>query len=317
MLDILLKLLPLFMVIVLGFICRASGLLGDRAKAWLTDGIIWLFQPVMLFHLTATVDLPDEMPVSLWAAYLGLTVALLLGTALFSVLVLRSDRQSAAVHGMGAGFGNTVMLGIPFNLSVLGTAAVFPISALVMIHAPVLIIAATLFAESGSGKTGRSLPVVAAGAVLKAFRNPLVVGITGGALYNVLGFALPEVIEPGMGWFRQITIVLSVFAIGASLSGISLAGDGRQIGLILIAKLIVHPAIMAVAVLLLFDLPPLFAAVCLLNACLPSGFNAFLFSLVYKKAEAPTASAILIGTVLSLPLYAFVAARLVDWLAVS
>src|SRR3546814_10534233 len=56
-------------------------------------------------------------------------------------------------------------------------------------------------------------------------------------------------------------------------------------------KLLVHPAIMAVFALYVFDLPPLVAAVAILTAACPAGANVFVMARQYDLYLGRSASA--------------------------
>src|SRR3546814_10708028 len=64
-------------------------------------------------------------------------------------------------------------------------------------------------------------------------------------------------------------------------------------------KLLVHPAIMAVFALYVFELPPLVAAVAILTAACPAGANVFVMARQYDLFLGRSASAVLISTALS------------------
>jgi malonate transporter and related proteins len=96
---------------------------------------------------------------------------------------------------MASCFGNTVMLGIPLGLIVLGQEAATPAAILVAIETPLLWVIASLHAEwTVRGREGVSLKVLRrVGSELA--RNPIVLSIALGALWRLTGFAMPAPVD--------------------------------------------------------------------------------------------------------------------------
>jgi hypothetical protein len=79
---------------------------------------------------------------------------------------------------------------------------------------------------------------------LKALaRNPMIYGIAIGFLFSLLGWHLPEPLAKAVNLFAASTGAISLFVIGGSLVGIQAHGMRRDITVVAIGKLLVHPLI--------------------------------------------------------------------------
>ena len=87
----------------------------------------------------------------------------------------------------------------------------------------------------------------------------------------------------------------ALFAIGASLA--SKSADRREIALWLaFAKLVLHPAAVAFAAWVLFDVPAYVAAVMIAAAARPTAGNVYILAQHYRIAPVRVSSTILIST---------------------
>src|SRR3546814_5123718 len=104
--------------------------------------------------------------------------------------VFRLDAPERPVMGMGAGFSNVVVIGLPLIAFAYGSDGLVPAILIVAFHSPVLISATTLLVEALQGRGEGSLRV--AGAIFGSLlRNPIVVGVLVGLLWGAFGFGLP------------------------------------------------------------------------------------------------------------------------------
>lgn len=180
--------LPIFGLILAGYLCRRTGRLGETAAAELNRFVVWLCLPALLFRTTASARWEE-----IW--HPGFIAAVTLPTLLlFAVTVgyrLRGRRRlvDASIDGLGAAYANTGYVGIPLSLLVLGEAGLAPALVATLIVVCVLFAIAVVCIEVGlqdEPSFARAL-----GKVFKALsRNPLVVSPLLGALWALGGPSL-------------------------------------------------------------------------------------------------------------------------------
>jgi len=118
--------LPVFGTLGLGYVAARSGVFDEAANRGLSVFVFNFALPLMLFRAIAQAELPDAMPWGyLLSYYIGAfgvyALAMLGGRVLFG---RRLGEQ--AVLGLGAGFSNTGMLGIPLVMTAYGPPAALP-----------------------------------------------------------------------------------------------------------------------------------------------------------------------------------------------
>ena len=117
--------LPIFGLILAGYVCRRSGRLGETASNELSRFVVWLALPALLFNVTATASWEQ-----LWQP--GFIASVCAGCALvFAATVALRVRKSgrlvdASIDGLSAAYANTGFLGIPLCALVFGDAGLMP-----------------------------------------------------------------------------------------------------------------------------------------------------------------------------------------------
>ena len=92
---------------------------------------------------------------------------------------------------------------------------------------------------------------------------------------------------------------MALFALGATVYGQPLKNAVGELTAISVARLIIHPALMAALFLALPGVDPLWIKAALISACLPVAANVFVLSDNYGGYVGRSASAILVTTILA------------------
>jgi predicted permease len=92
---------------------------------------------------------------------------------------------------------------------------------------------------------------------------------------------------------------VALFALGATVYGQPLRNAMGELAAISVARLIIHPVLVAALFLLIPGVDPLWIKAALLSACLPVAANVFVLSDHYGGYSGRSASAILITTILA------------------
>jgi hypothetical protein len=147
MLAVLGLITPLFGVIVLGFALGRFGYLTPGADRLLAEFGFKIAMPALLFRATSTFAPLPTSPVPLLSAYFLASATVWVVVSVLTRHVLGRPTEDAPPIAMASCFGNTVMLGIPLGLIVLGQEAATPAAILVAIETPLLWVIASLHAE--------------------------------------------------------------------------------------------------------------------------------------------------------------------------
>lgn len=286
--------LPIFGLILAGYVCRRSGRLGEAASNELSRFVVWLALPALLFNVTATASWEQ-----LWQP--GFIASVCAGCALvFAVTVALRVRKSgrlvnASIDGLSAAYANTGFLGIPLCALVFGDAGLMPAIVATLIVACLLFAVGIVLVEIGLQKEKHLLRAFAkVGRALAT--NPLLVAPVLGCTWAAFGAELPAPAARFLSLLGMAATPCALVSIGLFLAQ---KHEGRQDGAtgLVLAKLLLQPAITAFLAFGVFELPTLWASAALLLSALPTGTGPFMLASYYGRDAALVARVILLTTV--------------------
>ncbi|WP_333712001.1 AEC family transporter [Yoonia sp.] len=293
--DIFLQTLPFFMLIALGYGSGRTGFFSPEATAYLTKFVFYFALSAMLFRFSANLSLEDILDWPFVLAYLCASgVVYILAT----IVALRRGLPvtEAAVEAQCAVIGNVGFLGIPMLALLLGEAAVGPV---LMVLAVDLIVFGSLIVILITGaRDGRMSPRVLWTVTVGLAKNPMIVSITLGLLVSAYAVPIPRPVNDFLTLLGAAATPGALFAIGASLATKS-AERVAVAGWLSFNKLVLHPAAVAIAALLLFDIDPYAAGVMIAAAALPVAGNVYILAQHYGVAPQRVSASILISTAFS------------------
>lgn len=286
--------LPIFGVIMLGYVLGWRRWLAGEAAAGLANITFKLFMPAVLFTGIARAQLSDGMSPMLLLAYFGPVLVIFVAVGLVAHRLL----GRASPLGLTAAYSNNVLVGIPLVTTLLGPASLVYVFAVLVFHSLILFSLQSFYSAFGSGQK------VSGKALLKNLANPLIVGLLLGALLNISGIGLPQSVWRVADWLAQAALPCALMVLGISLSRYRLRPSVTALGLTLI-KLGLFPLLVWYISGLLPGLSEEARSVLVLLAACPSGVNVLAFAVNQEDTRA-VSSTVFLSTVLaavSLPLW--------------
>lgn len=307
MIAVFLQTLPFFALIGLGYGAGRFGGFGAAATAALTKFVFYFALSAMLFKFASQMSLGSVFSWSFVLAYL-LPCFLIYGMATTVALVRKRGIQEAAVEAQCATIGNVGFLGIPMFLMLFGEPAIGP---LMLVLAVDLIVFSSLIVIVITGsRDGRMSPAILKTVGLGLLRNPMIMSIGLGLMWSFTDWSIPA---PAMDFLNILGAAATpgaLFAIGASLAGKS--AERVSVALWLTTcKLILHPLVVAISALLIFQIDPFSATIMIAAASLPVAGNVFILAQHFGVAPHRVSASIFISTLLSVATVPFV----ISWLA--
>lgn len=300
MLAAFLTVLPIFLVIALGWAATRLRLIGEKTGEGLSDYVFVIAIPALLFRSLVSAKWPDIQPWSFWASYFGALALVWAAASLVARRAFGRSAEEAVVAGIATGYANTVLIGIPLILRVFGEEGAVPLFLLIAVHTPVTIAVATLLVESAGGAGGKAVSIAR-----KLARNPIILAILAGMAWRAFGIPLPDSAMATIKFIGDSAAPCALFAMGTALSRYGLGGEPRLLALIVALKLVVHPLAVWLLASQVFGLPPLWTAVATVLASCPAGVNAYLFAERHRVGMALASGAIAVTTVISIASISF------------
>ena len=304
MLDIAALILPVFTVVLTGFLFAFFKVLPRGVIEALSSFIFNVGVPFLLFRTMQRAELPEASPWAYWAAFFIAALLAAVFTFTITKYLSRLDAAKVGTLTIASAYGNTVLLALPLILSTVGEAGAVPLFLLLAIHLPIMTLSSTILMESLTSQKGVAVGRILKTVLLRLVTHPIVIGLSLGLIWRLLALPMPGFLGTAINMLADAAVPLALFALGASLTLYEIKGDVRSSILVMVAKMIVHPALvwgLSVA----FGLPPVWVLVNVLFAAAPPGINAFLFAQNYKAGIGAVSMACAIGTGLSVLTYSF------------
>ncbi len=307
MADIFVQTLPFFLLIGVGYVAAASGFFSEAASAALTRFVFYFALSAMLFRFSANLSFGEVYDIRFMAVYLFATTLVYL--AANAVAHWRGLKLAeSAVEAQCAVIGNIGFLGIPMLALIMGEPAVGYIMMMLAVDLLVFgtLIVVLITGSRGSAGALRALPAVMKGIIA----NPMLVSIFLGFTWSAMGWTIPPPVNEFLGYLGAAATPGALFAIGASLASRSTERLAVASWLSL-SKLILHPAMVALAVLI-WPVEPYAAAVMIASAALPTAGNIFMIASHYRVAPQRVSATILVSTAGSIVTVSLVLGWLAD-----
>ncbi|WP_128513922.1 AEC family transporter [Tabrizicola thermarum] len=294
MLSILLKTLPFFAVIGVGYIAGRTRFFSEEATAYLTRFVFYFALSAMLFGFAANLDLAAIFSWPFVFAYLLATTVVWLIVATVA-LARRTSAEEAVFEAHTGVIGNVGFLGIPMLALLLGPQAVGPV--LLVLAVDLIVFSSILTMVITGLRAGRVSMQTFGVLAIGLAKNPMIVSVVLGIAWGATGLALPGPVAEFMTLLGAAATPCALFAIGASLSGRS-AERLEVAAWLSFAKLVLHPAAVAGACWL-FGVTGYPAGVMIAAAALPVAGNVFILAQHYRVAPQRVSTAILLSTAAS------------------
>jgi len=302
--------LPLFGLILTGYLCGRFGMFSRAATNILNRFAVYLALPALMFLAMAGIEPGQDGQAGFALAFGGgIAATFALG---FALSRWRGRRVApASIEGLDASYGNVGFMGVPLCLLVFGpdglpaavVASLFTACALFLFA--VALIEADLRGGSGFGR--------AAGRVaLSLLRNPLFLAPVAGAGVALTGLPLPAPVGRFADLLGGAASPCALVCIGLFLAqeGVA-ASDAPAIGALVGLKLLFQPAVTAVLAIHVLAVPPAWSHPAVLLSALPIGSGPFTIAKLYGLKTGVTSGAILASHLLSV----VTVSLLVAWLA--
>ncbi|MGJ5179263.1 AEC family transporter [Bradyrhizobium oligotrophicum] len=302
--------LPIFALILTGFLCGWFNVFDRTATDNLNRFAVYLALPALIFTAMSKIGVEQVSQFGFIGAFCG-GIAATFATG-FVISRLRGRRvANASIEGLDAGYSNVGFMGIPMCLLVFGPDSAPASIIATLFTACVLFLFAIVVVEMDLQK-GATFGATVAKVARSLLTSPLFIAPVAGLAVGLSGFALPAP-------FLSFTTLLGGAASPAALVCIGLflaqervvTHDAASIGLLVSLKLVMQPAVTALLAFHVFAMPPLWSHSAVILSALPIGSGPFTIAKLYGLEAGVTSGSILVSHILAV----LTVSLLVAWLA--
>lgn len=306
--------IPVFLLVGLGWLSRRIGLLPQESAAALNQYVFYIAVPPLMFLSTARVDIDTVLHWQFIGAFLGGSLlAVVCGFLGWRWLRMQSPLDWTVV-ALNAVWANTVYMGVPIFYFMFGGEGALPVVIATLSTNLVFIFALAVMSElqNSAGNVLQKLRGLLSQALLK---NPVMMAPLLGMVVSISGVSLPLALLTPLEMLAPSAAPVALFALGMSLYGLPVKGAGPALGWLSFIKLIVHPLAVYLMAVWVFQLDAYWAASAVLLAALPTGAMVFVLAQQYRTRVTLSSATIMVTTLGSIVTLAVLLPYLKQWSA--
>ncbi len=290
--TILLKLIPLYFMILLGYLA-AKGL--KAQKETIAKLLIYIIIPIVIFYGAFTAEINFA---SLSLPFLFFTLACLMSLLFYGIgtLIYKQD-STKNILAFTSGTGNTGYFGLPVIYAVLGEQA-FSLATLCILGFNLYDNTLGFYLIAKGNYTAKD-------SLEKVIKLPIVYAFSLGILLNLFSVNLGDIAITTIGHFKGAYTLLGMMIIGMGLATVRLQHlDLKFISLTFLAKFIIWPLVIAGVIFLDQSVLHLYGTsiyhVMTIMAIVPLAANTVAFATELNVHPDKAALAVLLSTLFAL-----------------
>ncbi|MCG9554771.1 AEC family transporter [Vibrio sp. Isolate31] len=261
--------LPVFFVIGLGYIATKWRVIPENSHKSFAAFVFNFGLPAAIFSALSTKSLSEIWNVNYIVVYTVGSLSTFFLIAIASLAVLRKSATESVILGLGSSFSNSLLIGFPIIYFLFGSQALVPFSLTLVVENLIMLPLLLTLADMTHANANKSLKQKATETLVGLSRNPIVLSIVLGMLASAMEVSVPETIARMIVLLANTVTGVALFTIGAGLVGVRSKGMKKEIGIVMLGKLLLHPLLLLVMIMLWFDLEPIMAAVAIILASMP------------------------------------------------
>lgn len=290
------KIIVMFIIMLVGMICYRVRLIDERTNEKLSNVLLLLISPLLIFTSYQREFNPDMLYGLLSAIFLA-AVSHLIAIVVAGILIKKNGAIDWEIERMSAIYSNCGFMGIPLVNEVFGAEGVFFMTAYVTVfnlliwtHGVILM----------TGQTDMR-------SCIKALKTPSIFAIVIGLACYLCHITLPAVLLEPLQSIANMNTPLAMLVAGVSVasSDIKTMLKKKRSYYMCGIRLVLIP-LLTLFVLKLFQMDKMVTTTIIMAAACPAGATGTLFALRYKKNAIYAAELFGMSTVFSLVTIPFV-----------
>ena len=231
--------MPVFLVIVLGYILKQIGLFTDEFCRVGNKYVFLVALPVLLFRDIAQTNLYEDFKLSFVLYCAGVTTLVFLGVWFLAAHILK-DKSLVGAFAQASVRSSAAILGIAFVENMYGNAGLAPlmiVSAVPLFNIYSVIIL-TFSANGGQHGTGAIRK-----ACINVLKNPIIIGIVLGLPFSLLRIEIPTIPLKMIDSVASTATPIALLVVGAGFEGAQALAKIRPTIAATVIKLLALPAL--------------------------------------------------------------------------
>lgn len=291
------QMIVLFLIMIVGIICRFRGILNDEASKKISSIVVNVANPALI--LSAGINPENVLRGSQFIKTLGLAIGVFLIMFILAYIIpviLHIDKPKSGVYKVMMVFSNIAFMGFPLVSAIYGSNALI-IASLFLIPYNVLIY--TFGISAMASNTDNKEKFTFKETLHKIFNIGVIACIISIILY-ISAVHIPSVIENSIDYLSSLTAPLSMIIIGDSITKINFKELLKDWKLLVFAiiKMIIVP-IIGVLALKTLGLSATLTGVCMIMLATPVGSMTVMLAQQYDGDFETASKGVALTTLMS------------------
>lgn len=286
--------IPVFLVIVVGYILKRIGMLNESFVKCANKFNFTVTLPVLLFVDLSTTDIIGDFDLSYVLFCAVTTTVVFCGLWIGARLILKD--KSLIGEFVQAGYrSSAAILGVAFIQNIYGDSGMAPV--MIIGCVPLFNIFAVL-ALTFEGENSENGAEHIKKSIINIVKNPIIIAIALGVIASLIRIDFPEIIDKTLSSFAKMATPLALVTIGAGFEGKKAVAKIKPTIAAAMIKLLVLPAIfLPIAVKLGFRDQALVALIIMLGS--PTTPSSYIMAKNMGHEGVLTSSVVVMTTLLS------------------
>ena len=237
--------MPIFLMMVLGYILKKIGIFDTLTIEKLNKSVFKVFLPILIFYNVYTSEIADVFNLRL-ILYSVISIIVIFILALLFISLIEKDNSKKGVLVQGLFRSNFVIFGIPLSVSLYGDEIIGTAAVLIAVITPLFNLLSVVALEIFRGSTPNFKKILKG-----IITNPLIISSTLGLLVLFSKITFPTFIEKTVCDISKVATPLALIALGGSIDFKKVKNNIKQLVIGITGKLIITPAIILTAGILL------------------------------------------------------------------
>ena len=296
------QMIILFLLMMIGFLCRKREILSDEDCSGISRLVINVANPALV--LTAGINPQDTLKGRelLTAAFLSVGVYVFLIAASFAMTaIIRPQEKNRGTYRVMTVFSNIGFMGFPVALIFFGENGLL----LMLAHNAAMNFFFFTYGlkllRRNYDAQRRATPKSALRALCKLMLNPNILALMIGFVVSLLGGAIPEAVDEYLLYLGNISTPMAMIFIGSTLTGYKFFDiiKSRLIIETSIVKLLIMPLITA-GIVYFLPLSAMIKSILVLGICFPVAATVSMLTEQEGHDPSPASKALFLSTVVSI-----------------
>lgn len=207
--------MPIFLVIVLGWVLKRIHLLTDEFVSVADKLVFRVALPVLVFRDIASADLSGDFNLK-FVLFCFFGTCVFFGLTWLGAEIFIKDKSMIGSFVQGSFRGSAAILGIAFAQNIYGSSGLVPM--MIVASIPLFNIFSVVVLMRSANEGQRDKKAVVKKTLKGIVTNPIIIGIFAGIPFALLRVHFPVILEKGIDSVASLSTPLALITIGAGFS---------------------------------------------------------------------------------------------------